>query len=494
VRPEELIPRPRAISPRPGRCDLRGGLRVLPGPGAEAAAAWLSGRLSRIGDGRAVPVALAVRPADRGAEAYRLVVAPGEIRIEGGPVGLLRGVATLGQLLADEGGAPAAELPCCEIEDAPAFAWRGLLLDCSRHFLSTAWLRRALDVMAELKLNRLHLHLVDDQGWRMEIASRPKLTAIGAFVEDDPRQRGFYTQAELRELVALAAARGIEVIPEIEVPGHSYAAVRSHPELCCTRRPERNPGHQKDLYCAGREATFEFLDAVLGEVLEVFPSEYVHLGGDEAPKDRWRECPDCQRRIREERLSGEEELQSYMFRRVARYLESRGRRAIGWEEILDGAPSPDTVVHWWRCRTHGDAALRRALAAGHRVLCSPNSFTYLSFPVNPDEHFRPERTSDLEKVYSARYAPEGLSPEERGRILGAECCVWTEHLVEEQLDAMLFPRVLACAELMWSDPAERNLDEFRRRVRLAEPRWRTLGVEYGPETVMQPLRTFEERT
>ncbi len=491
MRPEHVIPRPAKVRPIPGVFAPGAGMKVICGQGCEPAGEWLAGRLI---PGAGVPVRsagdaaapegailLTAAPAMTG-EAYRLSVSPTGVRLSGSPAGLMRGAATLCQLLADESGGPAGSVSCCEIEDEPAFAWRGLLLDCSRHFLSMAWLVRALDVMAGLKLNRLHLHLVDDQGWRMEIASRPKLASVGAFVEDDPRQRGFYTQAELRELVALAAARGIEVVPEIEVPGHSYAAVRSYPELCCTRRPERNSGHQKDLYCAGRESTFEFLEAVLGEVLGIFPSEYVHLGGDEAPKDRWRECPDCRRRIRAERLSGEEELQSYAFRRVSRFLESRGRRAIGWDEILDGAPSPDTVVHWWRCRTHGDAPLRKALAAGHRVIASPNSFTYLSFPVNPDANFRPERTSDLGKVYSARYAPEGLSPEERERVLGAECCIWTEHLVEEEIDAMLFPRVLACAELMWSDPPERDLEEFRRRVGLAEGRWRKLGIDYGPET------------
>jgi hexosaminidase len=481
MEPEDLIPRPRRIARRPGRLDPRNGLRLIPGPGTDAARAYLRTRLGPHPTDKGRPVRLTARPEAGSDEGYRLIVLPDEVRLEGGRAGLLRGAATLAWLLSDEHGAPAADVPCCEIDDRPAFEWRGLLLDASRHFISTDYLRRLLDLMAELKLNRLHFHLVDDPGWRMEVASRPRLTSVGAYVEDDPRRRGFYSRAELRELVAFAQARGIEVVPEIEVPGHSFAVMRSYPELCCTGRPERNPGHQKDLYCAGRESTFEFLEQVLDEVLEMFPYEYVHLGGDEAPKDRWRDCPDCQGRIRAEGLADEEALQGYLLRRLARFLESRGRRAIGWEEVLDGSPSPETVVQWWRHRTHGDAALRKALAAGHRVLASPNSFCYLSFPVAPNEHFLPDRTSDLAKVYAVRYVPPDAGHDERSLVLGAECCIWTEHLVEEQIDAMLFPRVLACAELMWTDPSDRDFEEFRRRVRSAESRWRALGVMYGPE-------------
>jgi hexosaminidase len=330
-------------------------------------------------------------------------------------------------------------------------------------------------------MNVLHLHAVDDHGWRIQIDAYPELTATGALVEKGERRGGFYTKAELHELVEYAAARGVDVVPEIEVPGHSYAAIRSYPWLCCTGEPQRNKGHQQDLYCAGKASTFEFLEKVLEEVLEIFPSKFVHLGGDEAPKEKWRECPACQGRISAEGLANEEELQSYAFRRISEFLEARGRSAIGWEEILDGAPSRDNVVHWWRYRQHGEEALRKGLARGHRILCSPNSRCYLSFPVNPDENFKVGRTSTLEEVYAAEYAPRDLGEEERARVLGAECCVWTEYLVEEQINSMLFPRVLACAELMWSDPRERDYAEFRKRVYLAEDRWQRLGITYGPE-------------
>ncbi len=481
MRPEELTPRPRQTRNGEGEFSLGGGVRIAGDAGCGAAGDYLRDRLAGSLTEAGRPVCLKNAPAAGSAEGYRLSVSPGEIRIEGEPAGLLRGAATLCQLLSDERGEVGAAAPCCEIEDAPAFEWRGLMLDCSRHFLSLDYLKRSVDLLVELKMNVLHLHLVDDHGWRVEIDAYPELTGAGSRIESGERREGFYTKSQLRELVQFAAARGVEIVPEIEVPGHSYAAVKSYPHLCCTRDPVRNRGHQKDLYCAGRESTFEFLEAVLGEVIEIFPSEHVHLGGDEAPKDRWRECPDCQERIRAEGLAGEEELQSYAFRRVAKFLDVHGRKAVGWEEILEGDPSTGTVVHWWRHRTHGDEALRKAVARDHRVLCSPNSLCYLSFPVNPDENFKPERTSDLEKVYSAEYAPADLDAEKRRLILGAECCVWTEYVVEEQIGSMLFPRILACAELMWSDPRERDFEGFRRRVRLAEARWRKLGVSYGPE-------------
>ncbi|MHC4915052.1 MAG: beta-N-acetylhexosaminidase [Planctomycetota bacterium] len=481
MRPEELIPRPGQIRAGEGVLTLDGGVRIAGDAGCRMAADYLRARLGGRVSEAGRPLLLNRVRAAGSAEGYRLSISSDGVRIEGEPAGLLRGAVTLCQLLTDGRGGIGTAAPCCQAEDAPAFEWRGLMLDCSRHFLSLDYLKRSVEMLVELKMNVLHLHLVDDHGWRVEIDAYPELTAAGSRVESGERREGFYTKADLRELVGFAAARGVEVVPEIEVPGHSYAAVRSYPILCCTREPVRNEGHQKDLYCAGRESTFEFLEAVLGEVLEIFPSKYVHLGGDEAPKDRWRECPDCQERIRAEGLAGEEELQSYVFRRVADFLEARGRKAIGWEEILDGDPSAGTVVHWWRSRTHGDDALRRALKRGHRVLCSPNSLCYLSFPVNPDGNFKPERTSDLETVYSAEYAPTDLDVEKRGLILGAECCIWTEYLVEEEIGSMLFPRVLACAELMWSHPSDRDFEEFRGRVRLAEEFWREQGITYGPE-------------
>jgi hexosaminidase len=391
---------------------------------------------------------------------------------------LLYGIETLCQSLQERDGGYV--VPCMQVQDKPAFEWRGLMLDCSRHFMPKEFLLHCIDVLPALRMNRLHLHFNDDHGWRMEVRAYPELTRVGAFVEREESRQGHYTQADLREIVAYAAERNITVVPEIEIPGHAYAAIKSYPDLCCTGKPIRNRGHQKDLYCAGKESTFEFLEAVLGEVMDIFPSPYIHIGGDEAPKDRWRECPACQQRMRDENLKSEEELQAYMIRRCAELLRSKGRRVIGWEEVLNGNPTTDTVVQWWRHRTHGDHALRTALARGHSAISSPNSFCYLSFPVTPDKHFRPERTSDLRKVYSAELVPNDIPAEQRARFLGAECCVWTEWLTHKDIFPMLFPRALAATELMWSDPQQRDYDTFLSRIQEAKAYWNSMGVEYGP--------------
>lgn len=411
-------------------------------------------------------------------EDYALTVSRNEVTVEGAYSGLLYGVEALCQLINREG--ETWEWPCVEVRDGPAFQWRGLMLDCSRHFLSTRFLLRCIDIMPALRLNRLHLHLTDDHGWRMQVHAFPDLTDVGGFVETEAGRQGFYTQDELRQIVDYAGERNIMVIPEIEVPGHAYAAMRSYPWLCCTGEPTRNPGHQKDLYCAGKESTFDFLEKVLSEVVTVFPAPYVHIGGDEAPKDRWRDCAACRQRIRREGLADEVELQAYMIQRCAAFLRSRGRRTIGWEEILDGNPDNDALVQWWRYRSHGDRAIRDALARGHSVISSPNSFCYLSFPVSPDEHFAENRTSDLRKVYGAELVPTDLPPEQRERLLGAECCIWTEYLTEDDIIPMLFPRAIACAELMWYAPESRDYDSFLAEVLSTEAYWNSIGVSYGP--------------
>ena len=413
-------------------------------------------------------------------EGFELFISPGRVTITGPYAGVLYGVETLCQLVRREG--DTWHWRCQSIDDRPAMSWRGLMLDCSRHFLSRESVLRFIGLLPALRMNRLHLHLNDDQGWRMQIEGYPELTRTGAFVEGEKNRQGFYTQDDLREIVDYAAKRHVTVVPEIEIPGHAYAAMQSYPWLCCTGQPVRNAGHQMDLYCAGRESTFEFLFSVLREVMAVFPSPFIHLGGDEAPKDRWRACAACQQRIRQEELKDETALQGYMLDRCAAYLKEHGRQAIGWEEILDGNPELDTVVQWWRHRTHGDRALRHALTKGYSVISSPNSFCYLSFPVSPDRHFNADRTSDLQKVYSAELVPRNLPPEQRRKCLGAECCVWTEHLTEDDILPMLFPRILAAAELMWHATARRDYDTFLSSVLQQEVYWRCRGVNYGPYT------------
>lgn len=435
-----------------------------------------------VSDADALPISIIHKQneGNKYSESYQLSIQNDGITLSGDNTGLLYGIEALVQLLEQKDEQWA--WPCLEINDSPAFKWRGLMLDCSRHFLTKEFLLQTIDRMPRLRMNRLHLHLNDDHGWRMEIKAFPELTNRGACVEQGDQQQGFYSQDDLRDIVHYAQQRHIMVIPEIEIPGHAYAAMHSYPDLCCNGKPQRNQGHQKDIYCAGKDATFTFLEKVLTEVVDIFPAPCIHIGGDEAPKDRWRECPDCQQRIQDEGLADEEALQAYMIRRTATFLSQHGKRIIGWEEVLDGGPETDTVVQWWRTRTHGDAALRAALQRGHQVIASPNSYCYLSFPVSPDQHFTVERTSTLEKVYSLDICPSDLSEQERQGILGIECCVWTEHLTEDQIDSMLFPRVLALAEIMWRNPQQRDADVFFKKALALQNYWESAGISYGPWT------------
>jgi hexosaminidase len=333
-----------------------------------------------------------------------------------------------------------------------------------------------MDWMATLKMNRLHLHLTDNEGWRLEIGKYPELIRVGANLEDP----GYYSKSEIREIISYARARFIEVLPEIDVPGHAYAALKSYPWLCCTGAPEKNAGHQKDLFCAGNAHVIEFLQHILDEVIDLFPFPYIHLGGDEAPKQRWAECELCQEAIRKNGLSGEEELQGVLLRILSEYVGRRGKKAIGWDEALECGIHNDMVVHWWRYRNKGDLPAAEALRLGHQVIASPNSLAYLSFPTDPDNHFKPARTSDLRKVYSAQYIPEGLTEEQRKQVLGAEFAIWTEYLTEQDIDRMLFPRALACAELMWTYPEKRDFSDFLVRVRLEHKRMEQEGIAFGP--------------
>ena len=293
-----------------------------------------------------------------GAEGYRLEVTEKAVRIEAyQPAGLFYGVQTLRQLLPEEIEAPDKQqaplggwtVPSVTIEDKPRFPWRGMLLDCGRHFMDKEFVKRYVDLLAYHKMNRLHWHLTEDQGWRIEIKKYPKLTEVGAWreYEDGTVYGGFYTQDDVREIVAYAKSRFVTVVPEIEMPGHSVAALAAYPEFSCTGGPfevETQWGVHKDVYCAGNDRTFKFLEDVLEEVMTLFDSPYIHIGGDECPKDRWKQCPKCQGRIKVEGLKDEHELQSYFIKRMERFLSSKGRRLIGWDEILEGGLAPAATV------------------------------------------------------------------------------------------------------------------------------------------------------
>ena len=362
------------------------------------------------------------------------------------------------------------------IADYPRFEYRGVLIDISRHFRSVDFLKRQIDMMARVKMNRLHLHLTDAAGWRLEIESYPRLTSYAAwrtphdwkgwwygdrqFVEEgtEGASGGYLTKEEARELVAYAADRYVTIIPEIEMPGHSDEVLAAYPELKCTNNPER----QGDL-CIGKEATFEMMQAILDEVIEIFPSEYIHIGGDEAGKGDWMLCEDCQRRMREEGLESVDELQSYMIHRIEEYLNARGRQIIGWDEILEGGLAPNATVMSWR----GEEGGLMAAEAGHKVVMSPHGYCYIDAPQDAP-YSQPESIGGylpLEKVYSYDPAPATMSKDVSKYILGVQANLWAEFIVEDShYEHMLWPRAIAVAEIGWSWPFNRDYADFRRRA------------------------------
>jgi hexosaminidase len=372
---------------------------------------------------------------------------------------------------------PVWSLPCLQIADQPRYEWRGLLLDSCRHFQQVAAIERLIDLMSLHKLNRLHWHLTEDQGWRLEIKARPLLTEIGAWRVDSDgvRYGGFYTREEARHVVAYAAARGITVVPEIELPGHCRAALAAYPELSCrgiALPVETAWGVFPDIYCAGNDAVFSFLEEVLTEVLDIFPSPFIHLGGDECPPDRWSECPRCRERMAREGLGDADGLHGWFVQRMARWLADRGRRLIGWDEILAGGLAPGSVVQSWR----GFEGALEALRRGHDAIVSPISHVYLDQDL---------ARVGLETVLG--FEPEGPRGEpatlagSAGRTLGGEMCVWTEWIPQAVLDERVFPRACGGSEALWSPrpsggARRRDVAEFRARLVNHSQRLRALGV------------------
>ena len=369
--------------------------------------------------------------------------------------------------------------------DSPTFPHRGLLLDCSRHFFSVETVKKYIDLLAFYKMNVLHWHLTEDQGWRIQIDKYPKLTEVGAWrtEKDGSRYGGFYTKEEIREVVAYATARGVTVIPEIEMPGHSQAALATYPHLSCTGdtgiKVANDWGVFKEIYCAGNDSVFTFLEDVLTEVMELFPSKYIHIGGDEAPKYRWEHCPKCQMRMADEGLKVEHELQSYFITRIEKFLNQNGRQLIGWDEILEGGLSPNATVQSWRGMEHG----KHAAEMKHNVVMSPTSHCYLDYGLD---------AIDLERVYSFNPIPEGMEAEFEQYILGGEVNMWTEHVPNDSvLDSKVFPRLIAMAEVLWSGPGG-DYGDFYNRLQAHYPILEKMGVKYGLEADPVSVTTFVE--
>ena len=439
------------------------------------------------------------------AEGYELNVDGEGIEVRASQFpGCLYALQSLGQLLpaAVYGTEPAPdaawEVPCVKIADAPRFAYRGMHLDVARHFFSVDEVKRYIDVMAIHKLNTLHWHLTDDQGWRIEIKRYPELTAVGSIRKatvvrkewgtyDGTPYGGFYTQDEIRDVVKYAADRGITVIPEIDLPGHMLAALTAYPELGCTGGPYEVWGRwgvADDVLCPGREKTFEFLEGVLTEVMELFPSEYIHIGGDECPKVRWEKCPRCQAKIRQLGLKDDGEhtaehyLQSYVTDRIGKFLAQHGRRIIGWDEILEGRAPSDAVVMSWRGSEGGIAAAK----LGHDVIMTPNSHFYFDYYQSLDTDAEPFGIGGyipMEQVYSYDPAFPELTPEQQKHILGVQANLWTEYVLsDEHLEYMLLPRLAALSEVQWCQPETKDWNRFIGSFRMDEI-YSQMGYEFA---------------
>ena len=439
------------------------------------------------------------------AEGYELNVDGEGIEVRASQFpGFLYALQSLEQLLpaAVYGTEPAPdaawEVPCVKIADAPRFAYRGMHLDVARHFFSVDEVKRYIDVMAIHKLNTLHWHLTDDQGWRIEIKRYPELTAVGSIRKatvvrkewgtyDGTPYGGFYTQDEIRDVVKYAADRGVTVIPEIDLPGHMLAALTAYPELGCTGGPYEVWGRwgvADDVLCPGREKTFEFLEGVLTEVMELFPSEYIHIGGDECPKVRWEKCPRCQAKIRQFGLKDDGEhtaehyLQSYVTDRIGKFLAQHGRRIIGWDEILEGRAPSDAVVMSWRGSEGGIAAAK----LGHDVIMTPNSHFYFDYYQSLDTDAEPFGIGGyipMEQVYSYDPAFPELTPEQQKHILGVQANLWTEYVLsDEHLEYMLLPRLAALSEVQWCLPETKDWNRFIGSFRMDEI-YSQMGYEFA---------------
>jgi hexosaminidase len=424
----------------------------------------------------AIVLALDTRGAAGKGEAYELTVASSGIRIlAGSPAGAFCALQTLFQLLPKEFEYDAPvygvkwDVPCVTIRDAPRFSWRGMHLDVGRHFFGKKFVEEYIDLISRYKFNVFHWHLTEDQGWRIEIKKYPKLTSIGSWrketLGDGQPHGGYYTQDEIREVVAYARERFVTIVPEIEMPGHSTAAIASYPELSCTGGPFEVQTKWRvfeDVYCAGNEQTFEFLQDVLTEVMDLFPGPYIHIGGDECPKTRWKYCPRCQARMKAEGLATEHELQSYFVRRIEKFLNAHGKRLVGWDEILEGGLAPNATVMSWRGIDGGIAAA----SSGHDVVMTPTSNCYFDYFQGLTGE--PEPTGSylpLERVYEYEPVPTALTPDQARHILGAQGNVWTENIPDgRKAQYMAFPRACAMSEVVWSPAGKKDFRDFSARM------------------------------
>jgi hexosaminidase len=445
-----------------------------------------------------------------GDEGYELIVKPDSVLIRAASdTGLFYGAVTFAQLLPPEifASHPVSdvkwEAPCVEIKDKPRFKWRGMLWDMSRHFFTKEEVEHVLDALCLHKINVLHWHLVDDEGWRIEIKKYPRLTEVGAWRKSsdfgldpkastaygpDGRYGGFYTQDDIREVVQYAAVRHITIVPEIEMPGHSSAALMAYPELSCQGGPfTTQPGEHTvpGVYCAGNDATFDFLQNVLLEVFDLFPGKYIHVGGDEVPTTSWAKCPKCQARKKAEGLANDRQLESYFIQRMEKFINAHGRSLIGWSEIREGGLAQNAaLMDWIGGATEG-------ASAGHDVVMTPEADCYLDHYQSKDHKKEPKAIGGflpLRNIYKFDPIPSGLAPEYQKHILGTQGNLWCEYIPNlNHAEYMIFPRESALAEVAWSPKDARNFDDFLRRLEIDNRRLDQMGVNYR----RNPLDTGE---
>lgn len=509
-----IIPMPKELVESGGTWELSSSTAlVAQGQEAKTIAEFFAAKM-RASTGYSIPVeegasatgniSLSIDPAlQLGDEGYTLTTTKDGVSVTGKSAqGLFYGMQSLLQLLPAEIESRSKVdtvlwvAPTVEIKDEPAYAYRGMLIDVCRHFITVEDMKRQIDVLSMFKINRLHWHLTEDQGWRIEIKKYPRLTEVGSkrIQPDGTEYGGFYTQEEIKEVVRYAQERFVTIIPEIELPGHAMGAIAAYPELACNPTTQKgNPykvrtlwGVEQDVYCAGREHTFEFIKDVIDEVAPLFPGEYFHIGGDECPKIRWKTCPDCQRRIKEEGLKDEHELQSYVIRRAQAMLAEHGKKLIGWDEILEGGLAPSATVMSWR----GEEGGIQSANMGHDVIMTPGSGGLYIDHYQGDNKIEPVAIfgyAPLSKTYAYDPVPEAIDPSKRHHILGAQANLWGEYLYTvSQMEYMAYPRVQALAELTWTPKAKKNFDDFARRINNAYVRLDAVGVNYHIPLPEQP--------
>lgn len=414
---------------------------------------------------------------NRSGESYTMCIAKKKIEIKGNDRGIFYGLQTLAQLTKKSD-----TLHACTIEDNPAYAYRGMHLDVCRHFFSVEAIKNYIDVMASYKLNTFHWHLTDDQGWRIEIKKYPLLTQIGSARKqtligrqkdeegtgdyDGQEVKGYYTQEQIKEVIKYAADRKITIIPEIEMPGHSLAAIASYPFLSCKKEAREvgiRWGGYKDVFCAGNDSTFTFIEDVLTEVMALFPSDYIHVGGDEVQKNNWKICEKCKSRMKENRLKNENELQSYFIKRIDKFLTAKGKILIGWDEILEGGLAPNATVMSWRGEEGGIAAAKQK----HNVVMTPGGYCYFDHSQNKlqEEPLNIGGNTSYIKVYNYNPTPKILNAEQQKYILGAQANVWTEYIADwDKVWYMTMPRMQALSEVLWTFKGNKNLANFQSRM------------------------------